>query len=68
MEPAAAARRPDRASGCRRAGRHPRIRDKQVRVPEELKLVFQKNAATPLVCPMPATFLVFNEMGTSRGR
>ena len=34
------------------------LAERQVRVPEELKLVLHKNADVPYVCPVPATFLV----------
>jgi len=34
---------------------------KQVRVPEELKLVLHKNESLDLFCPVPATFLVSSE-------
>lgn len=32
----------------------------QVRVPEQLKLVFHRNAEIPLICPLPAAFVVFS--------
>ena len=42
------------------------IREKQVRVPEELKLVLHKNETIELFCPMPATFVVESERETAR--
>ena len=42
------------------------IREKQVRVPEDLKLVLHKNETIDLFCPMPATFVVANERETAR--
>jgi len=43
------------------------LREKQVRVPEELKLVLHKNEAVNLLCPMPATLLVSSERAIARG-
>jgi len=42
------------------------IREKQVRVPEELKLVLHKNESIDLFCPMPATFVVSSEREVAR--
>jgi len=42
------------------------IREKQVRVPDELKLVLHKNETIELLCPMPATFVVASERGMAR--
>jgi len=42
------------------------IREKQVRVPKDLKLVLCKNETIDLFCPMPATFLVLSERDTAR--
>ena len=42
------------------------IREKQVRVPEELKLALHKNELSDLFCPMPATFVVSSERETAR--
>lgn len=35
--------------------------ERQVQVPQELKLVFHKNARIPILCPMEATWLVWDE-------
>ena len=37
------------------------LREKQVRVPEELKLVLHKNESLGLFCPMSATFMISSE-------
>lgn len=42
------------------------LREKQVRVPEEMKLVMHKNESTPLFCPMPATFMMLSERACAR--
>ena len=42
------------------------LREKQVRVPQELKLVLHKNESLDLFCPMPVTFMVSNERETAR--
>lgn len=42
------------------------LREKQVRVPEELKLVLHKNEVVDLLCPMPATFVVSSERACAR--
>ncbi len=42
------------------------MRERQVRVPAELKLVLGKNESVDLLCPMPATFVVFSERATAR--
>ena len=42
------------------------LREKQVRVPEELKLVLHKNESLGLFCPMPATFMVSSEREMAR--
>ena len=42
------------------------LREKHVRVPEELKLVLHKNESLSLFCPMPATFVVSSERGMAR--
>jgi len=42
------------------------IREKQVRVPEDLKLALHKNESIDLFCPMPATFVVSSERETAR--
>ena len=42
------------------------IREKQVRVPEELKLILHKCESTHLFCPMPATFVVNSEPEMAR--
>ncbi len=42
------------------------LREQQVDVPGKLKLVFQKNEAVELLCPMPATFVVASEREVAR--
>jgi DNA-binding LacI/PurR family transcriptional regulator len=42
------------------------IREKQVRVPEELKLALHKAETIDLFCPMPATFVVASERDIAR--
>jgi len=42
------------------------LREKQVRVPEELKLVLHKNESLGLFCPMPVTFMVSSERETAQ--
>jgi len=42
------------------------LREKQVRVPEELKLVLHKNESLDLFCPMPVTFMVSSEREIAR--
>ena len=42
------------------------IREKQVRVPEDLKLALHKNETIDLFCPMPATFVVASEREVAR--
>ena len=42
------------------------IREKQVRVPEDLKLVLHKNESIDLFCPMPVTFVVASEREMAR--
>jgi len=42
------------------------IREKQVRVPEDLKLALAKNESIELFCPTPATFVVNSERATAR--
>jgi len=42
------------------------LQEKHVRVPEELKLVLQKNETIDLFCPMPATFVVHSEREIAR--
>jgi len=42
------------------------LREKQVRVPKELKLVLHKNESLGLFCPMPATFMVNSQRETAR--
>ena len=42
------------------------LREKQVRVPEELKLVLHKNESLGLLCPMPVTFMVSSEREMAR--
>jgi len=42
------------------------LREKHVRVPEELKLVLHKNESLGLFCPVPATFMVSSEQETAR--
>jgi DNA-binding LacI/PurR family transcriptional regulator len=42
------------------------VREKQVRVPEELKLALSKNETIDLFCPMPATFVVASEREMAR--
>lgn len=42
------------------------LREKQVRVPKELKLVLHRNESVPLFCPMPATFTVLSERACAR--
>jgi DNA-binding LacI/PurR family transcriptional regulator len=42
------------------------IREKHVRVPEDLKLVLHKNENIDLFCPMPATFVVSSERDAAR--
>ena len=42
------------------------MREKQVRVPEELKLIFHKNESIDLLCPMPATFVISSEREFAR--
>ena len=42
------------------------IREKQVRVPEDLKLALGKNETIDLFCPMPATFVVASEREMAR--
>jgi DNA-binding LacI/PurR family transcriptional regulator len=42
------------------------MREKQVRVPEDLKLVLHKNETIDLFCPMPVTFVVTSEREMAR--
>ena len=42
------------------------IQEKQVRVPNELKLALSKNESIDLFCPMPATFVVGSEREAAR--
>ena len=42
------------------------LREKNVRVPEDLKLVFHKNEASDYFCPMPVSFAVFSEREAAR--
>jgi len=42
------------------------IREKHVRVPEDLKLVLYKNETIDLFCPMPATFVIASERDVAR--
>jgi DNA-binding LacI/PurR family transcriptional regulator len=43
------------------------VREKHVRIPEELKLVLHKNESLDVFCPMPATFLVNSEREVAKG-
>lgn len=40
--------------------------EEKVRVPEELKLVFQRNAEIDLLCPLPASYAVFSVREAAR--
>ena len=42
------------------------LREKHVRVPEELKLVLHKNESLDLFCPMPVTLMVSSEREAAR--
>ena len=42
------------------------FQDKQVLVPDELKLALHKNESIDLFCPLPATFVVASERETAR--
>ena len=42
------------------------LREKHVRVPQELKLVLHKNESLDLFCPMPVTFMVSSEREMAR--
>ncbi len=42
------------------------VQEKQVRVPDKLKLALHKNENTNLFCPMPATFVMASERETAR--
>ena len=42
------------------------IREKQLRLPEDLKLALHKNETIDLFCPMPATFVISSEREMAR--